>query len=63
MKIWPFDQYAERSAGMAITPDELDEGLEPFRKIRKAVGSRMQIMLELHSLWSAPAGLRHRKGA
>lgn len=54
MKIWPFDRYAEATNGMAITPDELDEGCEPFRKIRQAVGNRMQIMLEMHSLWSAP---------
>ena len=55
MKIWPFDTYAEGSNGMAITPDQLAEGCEPFRKIRAAVGERMQIMLEMHSLWSAPA--------
>ena len=55
MKIWPFDRYAEASEGMFIGPEQLAEGCEPFRKIREAVGSRMQIMLEMHSLWSAPA--------
>ncbi len=40
---------------MAIRPAELARGCEPFRQIRGAVGERMQIMLELHSLWSAPA--------
>jgi L-alanine-DL-glutamate epimerase-like enolase superfamily enzyme len=36
----------------------LKEGLEPFRKIRAAVGDRIDVMAELHSLWSAPAAAR-----
>jgi galactonate dehydratase len=54
MKIWPFDIAAERSGGWDISPQELDTALEPFRKIRKAVGDRMDIMVEFHSLWSLP---------
>jgi len=55
MKIWPFDRYAEASQGMAITPAQLAEGCAPFARIREAVGGDMQIMLELHGEWSAPA--------
>ena len=55
MKIWPFDFAAERSHGAAITPDELVEAVEPFAKIRKAVGSEMQIMAEMHLLWQPHA--------
>ncbi|MGL4634739.1 MAG: mandelate racemase/muconate lactonizing enzyme family protein [Beijerinckiaceae bacterium] len=54
MKIWPFDIAAERSAGWDITPQELKTALEPFAKIRKAVGDKMDIMVEFHSLWSLP---------
>jgi L-alanine-DL-glutamate epimerase-like enolase superfamily enzyme len=54
MKIWPFDTYAAQSQGAAITPAQLREGCEPFRKIREAVGEHMQIMLECHSLWTVP---------
>jgi len=54
MKIWPFDIAAERSQGWDISPRELDAALEPFRKIRAAVGDRMDIMVEFHSLWSLP---------
>jgi L-alanine-DL-glutamate epimerase-like enolase superfamily enzyme len=54
MKIWPFDIAAERSAGWDITPQELATALVPFEKIRKAVGNRMDIMVEFHSLWSLP---------
>jgi L-alanine-DL-glutamate epimerase-like enolase superfamily enzyme len=54
MKIWPFDIAAERTAGWDISPAELDTALEPFRKIRRAVGDKMDIMVEFHSLWSVP---------
>jgi L-alanine-DL-glutamate epimerase-like enolase superfamily enzyme len=52
MKIWPFDYAAEASGGLAIAPAELDQALLPFRKIRAAVGDRMEVMVELHSLWT-----------
>ncbi|MEZ5653523.1 MAG: mandelate racemase/muconate lactonizing enzyme family protein [Burkholderiaceae bacterium] len=55
MKIWPFDRFAEATEGAGISPADLAAGSEPFAKIRKAVGKHMQIMLECHSLWSAPA--------
>jgi galactonate dehydratase len=51
MKIWPFDIAAERNEGQYISPDELRTALEPFAKIRRAVGDRMDIMVEFHSLW------------
>jgi L-alanine-DL-glutamate epimerase-like enolase superfamily enzyme len=58
MKIWPFDMAAERSGGTDITADELKRALEPFEKIRRAVGDRMDIMVEFHSLWSLPMAKR-----
>ncbi len=51
MKIWPFDFAAERWQGSHITKEELAKALEPFAKIRKAVGDRMDIMVELHAMW------------
>ena len=54
MKIWPFDPAAIRNEGMSITTDELKAALEPFEKIRRAVGDRMEIMVEFHSLWNLP---------
>lgn len=62
MKIWPFDQFAAASGGQTITLDELMRGIEPFAKIRDAVGHRIEIMAELHSLWSAPAAARICQG-
>ncbi|MEM0908792.1 MAG: mandelate racemase/muconate lactonizing enzyme family protein [Pseudomonadota bacterium] len=58
MKIWPFDMAAERTGGRDISPDELKRALEPFEKIRRAVGDRMDIMVEFHSLWSLPMAKR-----
>jgi galactonate dehydratase len=54
MKIWPLDYAAEASSGYWISADDLKRGLEPFEKIRAAVGDRMEIAAELHSLWSRP---------
>ena len=58
MKIWPFDPAAEASSGHDIAAADLDRALEPFRKIRKAVGDRMDIMVEFHSLWNLPTAVR-----
>ncbi len=54
MKIWPFDPAAMENDGMSITPTQLKAALEPFEKIRKAVGDKMEIMVEFHSLWNLP---------
>jgi galactonate dehydratase len=51
MKIWPFDIAAESSKGWSITNEELKTALQPFEKIRKAVGDRMDIMVEFHAMW------------
>ena len=57
MKIWPFDFAAQASDGHYISNADLEQALEPFRKIRAAVGKRMDIMVELHGLWRMPAAL------
>lgn len=58
MKIWPFDYAATASGGYAISPGELDRALEPFARIRDAVGRQIDIMVELHSLWRFPAAVQ-----
>lgn len=54
MKIWPFDPAAMENEGMHITTDQLKKAIEPFEKIRRAVGDKMEIMVEFHSLWNLP---------
>ena len=51
MKIWPFDIAAEKTAGLYISKQDLKQALQPFEKIRKAVGDEMDIMVEFHSMW------------
>jgi galactonate dehydratase len=58
MKIWPFDPFAIISGGRDISAHDLKTGLEPFRKIREAVGDRIDIMCEFHSLWNLPTAVR-----
>ncbi len=58
MKIWPFDFAAEASGGRYISAADLDGALEPFAKIRRAVGDRMDVMAEMHSLWDRPQAVR-----
>jgi galactonate dehydratase len=55
MKIWPFDVPARENRGLHITADQMRKATEPFEKIRKAVGDRMEIMVEFHGLWNLPA--------
>ena len=57
MKIWPFDIAAEASNGTRIGRADLARALEPFRKIRDAVSDDMEIMVELHGLWSLPCAM------
>lgn len=58
MKIWPFDPYAAKTKGVWISREDLKKGLESFRKIREAAGDQMEVMCELHSLWSLPAAIQ-----
>lgn len=55
MKIWPFDEAAMRSGGQVIYGNDLQEGVDVFRRAREAAGNDFDIMLEMHSLWSTPA--------
>ena len=51
MKIWPFDIAAEKTHGQYISASDLKTAIEPFEKIRKRVGDKIDIMVEFHSLW------------
>jgi galactonate dehydratase len=58
MKIWPLDPFAEASDGLYISAPDLRKAMEPFEKIRAAVGDKMDIMLECHSLWNLPTAVK-----
>ncbi|WP_422371593.1 mandelate racemase/muconate lactonizing enzyme family protein [Hoeflea sp.] len=54
MKIWPFDPAGIENKGQFITTEQMKTAIRPFELIRKAVGDKMEIMVELHSLWNLP---------
>ncbi len=55
MKIWPFDFAAGAADGLDISAADLAHALEPFEKVRAALGDKMRLKAELHGLWSLPA--------
>lgn len=56
MKVWPFDEAAFESKGQRISAERMREATGRLEQIRKAVGDKIDIMLEYHALWQmAPA--------
>jgi galactonate dehydratase len=52
MKIWPFDQFSERTFGQRISQADVEKGLIPVKQIRDAVGNDMEIGIECHFRWN-----------
>lgn len=57
MKIWPFDAAATETNGQFVNARQMRQGLEVFEKIRLAVGDRIEIMCEFHSMWNVTSAL------
>ena len=55
MKVWPFDTAAERSRGQDISAAELRAAMSIVEAIRAEAGAAMDILIEMHSLWSLKA--------
>jgi galactonate dehydratase len=59
MKIYPFLRLREATQdGIFITPRQLEENLEPFRAIRAAVGSEIDLCVDLVNMWTFDPALR-----
>ena len=58
MKVWPFDAAAEATLGTRLERDALLTGLRVLDAIRDEAGDEMEILVELHGLWSLPAATR-----
>jgi len=61
MKIWPFDAFGPETGGLWITAKQIEEGLRPWRQIRDAVGTEIEIALEMHSVWNLTSAMRIAK--
>jgi len=55
MKVWPFDPAAERSRGTDISQADLRAAMSILEAIRGAAGDHMDLLIEMHSLWSLKA--------
>ena len=62
MKIWPVDPFAARTGGLDIAAADLKVALQPFERIRRAVGDKIEVAAELHSMWGLTAALKIARG-
>jgi L-alanine-DL-glutamate epimerase-like enolase superfamily enzyme len=58
MKVWPFDGAAHRHGGMRISMADLNEAVNPLRKIREKVGDKLELLVDGHGFFMLPAALR-----
>ena len=58
MKIWPLDEFSTRYNGQYVSREDIRKGLLPFKRIRDAVGDKMEIAFEGHSRWNLPMAVR-----
>jgi galactonate dehydratase len=58
MKIWPFDDVAQRNRGQSISTAEMKASIEPVRKIHEAFGDSMRIAMEFHGYWNVPCAIQ-----
>lgn len=61
IKIWPFDQAAQRNQHEYVTNADLEEGLGPVRKLRDTFGNAIDILIEFHGNWDLTSAARIAK--
>jgi len=57
MKLWAFDHVYRQSGGQRISAADMQQAVTPFATIRERVGDRMDVMLDGHGFFAAPAAL------
>ncbi len=59
LKMWTLDFAAHKPGGpLYVEAADIEKGLEPFYKIREAVGNRMELILDGHGFFQLPMALR-----
>lgn len=58
IKYCPFDAVGNRNRGEYISKLEIEQCLDWIRWVRDAVGHKLEIGIEFHSIWNLPAALR-----
>jgi L-alanine-DL-glutamate epimerase-like enolase superfamily enzyme len=56
IKLFPF--APGEGDGRYLTPEDLERGVAPFRRIRQALGNRVDLLLDMGGSWSLPAAMR-----
>ena len=58
IKIWPFDGAAAAQPESVHHPQDIEEALEPVKKLREAFGSQIDIAIEFHAQWNVTSAIR-----
>jgi galactonate dehydratase len=58
IKVWPFDGAAQRNGHQYITQQDIDQALQPVRKLRDTFGNDIEIAIEFHAKWNLTAAIR-----
>lgn len=58
MKIWPFDELSAESFGQRVDRQAVQQALGVVRRIREAVGERMDVAIEGHARWNLTSALQ-----
>lgn len=61
VKIWPYDETANKNQGSFILPSERDKCLDWVKRIRDTGGKDFEIAIECHTRWNLPSALKIAK--
>jgi galactonate dehydratase len=61
VKIWPYDETANKNQGAYITLAERDKCLDWVKRIRNTAGKDFEIAIECHTRWNLPSALKIAK--
>ncbi len=61
VKIWPYDETANKNQGSYISPSERDKCLDWIKRIRNTAGKDFEIGIEFHTRWNLPSALKIAK--
>ncbi len=58
LKVWPFDQLYQQQGGMFLPRAGVKAALGPLREIRRALGDKLELMIDGHGFFALPAATR-----
>jgi galactonate dehydratase len=61
VKIWPYDETANKNQGAYISGSEREKCLDWIKRIRNTCGKEFEIAIECHTRWNLPSALKIAK--